>query len=112
MAWGTDVMMLGRARPRARRAALGQAEESAAAVVVSPTEWTYLLGSYAGSWGGGAGVGYIASRTPRGALRGGLAASGLWGVGEALYRAREREWWLTGMFVLLGAGSLAAAWKR
>lgn len=110
MVWGTDVMMLGRARPRARRA-LAQATEPEA-LAVSPTEWTYLLGSYAGSWGGGAGVGYIASRTPRGALRGGLAASGLWGVGEALYRARERKWWLTGMFVLLGAGSLAAAWKR
>jgi hypothetical protein len=107
-AWGTPVMMLGntpRAMARGGTGALGAVSEA-------PVNWAYLLGSYAGAWAGGAAVGYLVGRDTKAALTGGMAASGIWGVGDTLAYARARPPLLTALFAAAGAGSLAIAWYR
>jgi hypothetical protein len=71
----------------------------------------YYGTGYAGSWLGGAGVGYVVARTGKGAATGGLAASGFWCLVEGLYGIRTN----TGISVgLLGVSALSLflAWRR
>jgi len=126
--WGTDIMMLG----KLGTAGLGhvgggnqmQPRSGMAGAVVIPqmlggiaddvkaVDWPYVLGSYAGSWAGGAGVGYIVGRKGKDAFTGGVAASGIWGIGEAVSNFKVRPAWLSGLFLVLGGGSLYFAWAR
>lgn len=110
--WGTPVMLLGKTP---HRRSLGRSSSSSLAGVgesLQGVDWGFLLGSYAGAWVGGAAVGYVVGRNPRAAVTGGIAASGVWGVGETIAYARERNPLLSGLFVALGVGSLAFAWMR
>lgn len=113
--WGSDVMMLGHvgvgsnAVPAhaVRQIGLGQTPSAA-----PPVDWAFLLGSYTGAFAGGAGVGYIVGRKGAAAIAGGMAASGIWGLGETIAHARDKNPMLSLAFLALGAGSLFLAWKR
>jgi len=115
--WGTPVMLLGRT-PRRRPASAGTPATTSATGAPqatppdTPLNIGYLAGSYAGAWLGGAAVGYVVGHEADKALTGGMAASGVWGIGETIAFARERDPWLSALFLALGAGSLAFAWRR
>jgi len=113
--WGTPVMLLGKTPQGGGSRSLGRSQGSALGAVqdsVAGVDWGFLLGSYAGAWVGGAAVGYVVGRKPSAALTGGVAASGVWGVGETIAYARSRNPILSGTFLVLGLGSLAFAWMR
>lgn len=114
-AWGTPVMLLGKTPPAGGRS-LGAAQSAtplgAVQESVKGVDWGFLLGSYVGAWVGGAAIGYVVGRDGPSTLTGGVAASGVWGVGETIAYARERNPVLSGAFLALGAGSLAFAWLR
>ena len=109
--WGTPVMLLGKtpqqtSGPRSlartpRTGALAGLKESTQGV-----DWGFLLGSYAGSLAGGAAVGFVVGRDTKSVITGGLAASGIWGIGETVAYARARNPWLSGAFVAVGVGSV------
>lgn len=107
MSWGTPVMLLGRIPGRPTGTALG-----AAARPVEAVEWGFLLGSYVGAWVGGAAIGYVIGKKPAAAITGGMAASGVWSIGETIAYARSRHPVLSAVFVAMGVGSLVLAWKR
>lgn len=109
--WGSDVMMLGHVGV-GRLGDPASAELAQAPAASAPIDWSFLLGSYTGAWAGGAGVGYIVGRKQHTALTGGLAASGIWGLGETIASARDRNPWLSLVFLGLGASSLYFAWQR
>ncbi len=112
-AWGTPVMMLGRTpRTAAKLSAAGPAGLGATQSSAPAVDWAFLLGSYAGAWGGGAGIGYVVGRKPQAALTGGMAASGAWAIGETIAYARARQPLMSVIFGTLATGSLALAWTR
>lgn len=114
MAWGTDVMMLGRLGSiESTDVALGAVGAlGAAADDAPPVDWAFLLGSYTGAWLGGAGVGYVVGQRAPAAVTGGMAASGIWGLGETLVYARDKKPWLSLLFLGIGGSSLYFAWHR
>lgn len=100
-----EVMTLGRVRT------LGAAMPPSK-LPPPPVDWTYAIGAYAGAWAGGAGVGYVVGRSKGSALVGGLAAGGIWGIGEAITNARARNWGVTVTAITVAAASLYFAWQR
>lgn len=113
--WGTPVMLLGKTPQQGSSRSLARAQGGALGAVkdsVQGVDWGFLLGSYAGAWVGGAAVGYIVGHKPEAAITGGMAASGVWGIGETIAYARDRNPLLSAAFVALGVGSLAFAWMR
>jgi|WetSurMetagenome_2_1015567.scaffolds.fasta_scaffold540175_1 hypothetical protein len=73
---------------------------------------TYVLGSYAGSWVGGAAVGYVVAKKGAGAVTGGLTTSGLWAFGEGIRGFRSSSGLVTAAFFGLSGLSLWLAWRR
>lgn len=74
--------------------------------------WAWTVGSYAGAWAGGAGVGYVVARSKAGAITGGLATSGIWALAAGIRDAKLVHPGVTAAFLGVGAGSLYLAWKR
>ncbi len=68
--------------------------------------------SYASSFLGGAGVGYVVARNGKGAVTGGLASSGFWAGVEGIRGARMSSPFITAGLLGVSGVSLWLAWKR
>jgi hypothetical protein len=114
MAWGTDIMMLGRLQGGLGMAPGYHRGTGALSLGLTPSgvDIPSTAGAYVGACLGGAGIGYFAGRNPRSALAGSAAASGFWSLSEAISNARVRPVWCTSLFAALGAGSLFYAWRQ
>jgi hypothetical protein len=89
-----------------------QQAEAGLAPPQRPLDWAWIMGSYIGAWAGGAAVGYVVGKDQKSLVTGGLAASGVWGLGEAVAYTKEKKPWVLLGFAVLGATSLAVAWRR
>lgn len=74
--------------------------------------WAVTLGGYAGSWAGGAGVGYVVARSAKGAATGGLTTSGIWAVVSGTKDYQLNHPAVTAGLFGLGFLSLYLAWQR
>ena len=114
MAWGTDIMMLGRLQGGLGVAPGYRQGTGALSLGLAPSgvDLPSTAGAYVGACLGGAGIGYFAGRNTNSVVAGSAAASGFWSLSEAISNARVRPAWCTGLFAVLGAGSLLYAWQR
>lgn len=104
MAWGADIMMLGRVP-----GALGAVGDSP--VTVDTDAVAGYAGQYIGSWVGGGLVGYLVLPQLSGAWRGGLAASSIWQVSDAITGRGLRSPLMTGLLGVSGLAGLVFAWR-
>lgn len=81
------------------------------ATQLADVNWVRVLGGYAGALVLGAGVGWVAGGK-RGVYPGVATTSCVWSVGETLWYARRRSWWISTLFLALAIPSGVVAYKH